>query len=33
MPDVDSRLAASLKLAKTNPMQFAFVAKGASEGR
>jgi hypothetical protein len=32
MADIDSKLAASLKQAKTNPMFFVFVAKG-NEGK
>jgi len=33
MPEVDSQLVASLKLAKTTPMRFAFVTKSLNEGR
>ena len=32
MPDVDAKLATSLRQAKSRPMFFAFVAKGASDG-
>ena len=32
MPDVDSELVTALRQAKANPMFFAFVAKGASDG-
>ena len=33
MPEVDSQLAANLKLAKTTPMRFAFVTKSPNDGR
>jgi hypothetical protein len=33
MPELDSLLVATLKLAKTTPLPFALVAKGANEGR
>ena len=32
MPEVDSKLAQSLRQAKTTPMRFVFIAKGSSDG-
>src|SRR5688572_22156050 len=32
MPDVDTKLVTGLRQAKTSPMFFAFIAKGATDG-